>query len=149
MEEVDEEIEPLTTSSENILKVDPSDFVYDEVTDTIKPVDVKAFEVLVENHPSVHKLKRGDKRDDKIAGLKTKVLDTLKVKERRNRDLSCDSIKSDCSGWSMSSNRDKSTDSRGSVRCGSEEDLTLHAAKKPHKSRSPTIKPPTILVSKK
>ena len=92
LEEVDEEIEPLTTSSENILKVDPSDFVYDEVTDTIKPVDVKAFEVLVENHPYVYKLKRGDKRDDKIAGLKTKVLDTLKVKERRNRDLTASKV---------------------------------------------------------
>ena len=84
------------STDEDILKVDPSDFVYDESTDTIKPVNEDAFVELVENHPTVHKLRRGDKRDEKIAGLKTKVLDTLKVKERRNRDLSCESIKSDC-----------------------------------------------------
>ena len=84
---------------EDILKIDPSDLIYDENTDTVKPVDVKAFEELVEQHPSVHKLKRDDKHDEKIAGLKTKVLQTLKVKERRHRDLSSDSVKSDCSGW--------------------------------------------------
>ena len=98
LDEDDEDFESVEQLTDNILKVDPSDFVYDENTDTIKPIIVNAFENLVENHPSVHKLKRGDKRDEKVAGLKTKVLDTLKVKERRNRDLSTESINSDCSG---------------------------------------------------
>ena len=33
---------------EDILKIDPSDLIYDENTDTVKPVDVKAFEELVD-----------------------------------------------------------------------------------------------------
>ena len=43
----------------------------------------------------------------------------------------------------------KSTDSRGSVRCRSEDDLTEHAAKKPHHQSRLHIKPPKILVTKK
>ena len=132
---------------EDILNIDPSDFIYDENTDTVKPVDVKAFEELVEQHPSVHKLKRDDKCDEKIAGLKTKVLQTLKVKERRHRDLSSDSVKSDCSGWGG----DDNLENRGEVRprpISDDEDI-LQIAKKTIKQTRPILRPPKILISKK
>ena len=132
---------------EDVLNVDPANFTYDENTDTVKPVDEKAFEELVEQHPSVHKLKRDDKREEKIAGLKTKVLQTLKVKERKHTDLSCDSIKIDCSGWGGNEH----SDSRGEVRprppSGDEENL--ESAKKSHRQTRPLLRPPKILISKK
>ena len=133
---------------DNILKVNPVDFIYDEVTDTIKPLDTKVFEALVEDHPAVHKLRRGDKRDEKIAALKTKVLDTLKVTERRKRNLSCESISSDCPGWGLEDPNPARDQSRGSVRKRSEEENLPHVAKKPHHQSRPLLKPPKILVSK-
>ena len=142
-------------STDNTLKIDPNDFVYDETTDTVKPLNVNAFEELVEKHPSVHKLRRGDKRDEKIAGLKSKVLQTLKVTERKKRSLSCDSIKSGCSGWGVdevnldSKERDSSTDSRGKVRRRSEDEIHSKAAKKPHHQRKTILQPPKIVISKK
>ena len=54
--------------------MNPDDFVYDEKSDTIVPKNVAAFDTLVEQHSSVNKLKR----DEKVAKLKGKVLDTLK-----------------------------------------------------------------------
>ena len=74
-----------------VLKINPSEFEYDQNSDTVKPKNKKAFEKLIDQHPTVHTLKRGENRDRKVAGLKAKVLDTLKVAERKKRDLSCDS----------------------------------------------------------
>ena len=107
---------------------------------------------IVENHPSVHKLKRGDKREEKITGLKAKVLQTLKVTERKKRSLSCENIRSGCSGWGMeetSLNRDKSTDSRGSVRNRSEDEENPKAPKKLNQQKKPILNPPKILISQK
>ena len=56
----------------NVLKINPIDFDYDQSTDTVKPKNEKAFDNLVEQHPTVHTLERGDNRDKKIAGLKLK-----------------------------------------------------------------------------
>ena len=67
----------------NILKVNPDDFIYDDKNDTIVPKSLDDFDNLVEKHPSVNKLKRDNKREEKVAKLKGKVLDTLKVRERR------------------------------------------------------------------
>ena len=92
------------------INVDPDDFVYDAKNDTIVPKNVDAFENLVEHHPSLIKLKRDNKRDEKVAKLKGKVLDTLKVMERKKRDLSCDSVKSWTSDWGSTSDREKSSE---------------------------------------
>ena len=145
--EDEEEGDPVEDT--NILKVNPSQFVYDEQTDSVNPINSTAFDKLVESHPSVHKLRRGDKRDEKIAGLKSKVLDTLKVKERRKRDLSAESVKSECPGWDMdeTKHREKSTDSRGSVRPRSEDDHSIQVSKKLHHQARPPLKPPKILIS--
>ena len=109
----------------------------------VKPKNLKSFDDLVELHPTVHKLKRGASRDERIKNLKTKVLQTLKVKERRHRELSGESVKSNCS----TRDRAGSTDSRGSVRArfGSEEDLP-DPTKAQHQSRS-RIKLPKILLT--
>ena len=93
---LDDGLDPIVPENKNdeatFLKVDPDDFVYDAKNDTIVPKNVDAFENLVEHHPSLNKLKRDNKRDEKVAKLKGKVLDTLKVVERKKRDLSCDSV---------------------------------------------------------
>ena len=139
---------------EPTLEVNPADFVYDEKTDTVSPKNQKNFDDLVQLHPTVHKLKRGDTRDKKVENLKTKVLQTLKVVERRRRDLSCESVKSSCSLWDQdeqSKTRDLSTESRGSVRqrsSDSEEDLPK-SKKAQHQSRSRRcLQPPKILLTK-
>ena len=117
---------PVSDSIENILKVNPADFEYDEITDTVKL-----------------KLKRGAICDEKIVHLKSKVLQTLKLVERRKRDLSCESVKSTSSNWDVddtSRARDSSTVSRGCVRNRSESEDDLPDEKKTqHQSRSSAI----------
>jgi hypothetical protein len=106
-------------AAEDILKVNPEDFVYDADDDIMKPKDLEAFDQMVEKHPTVDKLKRDNKREGKVPNLKKKFLDTLKVEERKKRDLSCDSVKSDCSGWGqggVGSDREKSPGNRGETR---------------------------------
>ena len=138
-------------SEENILKVDPKDFQYDETSDTIIPLNIEAFEKLIEEHPSVHTLKRDDKRDGKVTKLKEKILDTLKLVERKKRDLSCESIGSDCSGWGHSgslSDREKSPDVRGETRLRSEDDEPVPDAKKSLRNSRSILRPPKIVISK-
>ena len=53
-----------------MLKVSPDDFDYDEKNDIMKPRN--AFDLMVEKHPSVDKLKRDNKREGKVANLKKK-----------------------------------------------------------------------------
>ena len=116
----------------------------------MKPLNVTTFEELVEKHPSVHKLKGGDKRDEKIAGLKAKVLQTVKATERKKRSLSCESIKSGCSGWGgdeANLDRDYSADRR--TRNRSEDESIPQVAKKPHRQGRPILQNPKILISKK
>ena len=72
------------------------------IDDKIIPKDHLAFDKFVETHPTVNKLKRDKTRDEKVASLKEKVLETLKVHEKKKRDISCDSVKSGCSGWDSS-----------------------------------------------
>ena len=130
---------------ENILKVDPNDFEYDELNDTMKPKNIEAFNSLVNKHPSVNKIRQDNKREQKIENLKEKVLDTLKVSERRGRDLSCESVRSGCSGWG---DRDRSTDSRGEVRPRSEDDEpSLTQPKKSYRKSRSLINPPKIVVT--
>ena len=155
-EDLDDDGEALEVDSgeptDNTLKVDPTDFVYDENSDTITPLNLNDFDELVEKHPSVNKLRRGDKRDEKVAGLKAKVLQTLKVTERKRRSLSYDSIKSDCSGWGGDENgleRDLSSGSRGSIRKRSEEESNPGGAKKSLKKSKLILKPPKIVITKK
>ena len=93
LEESTEEIIPV---EENVLKVNPDDFDYDEKNDIMKPRNAFAY---VEKHPSVDKLKRDNKREGKVANLKKKILDTLKVEEKKKRDLSVESVRSGCSDW--------------------------------------------------
>ena len=137
-------------TAEPALKIDPTDFDYDETNNTIKPKNKKAFESLIEHHPTVDKLRRGDKRDKKVAGLKAKVLDTLKVAERRKRNLSCDSVRSDCSGWGDENFRERelSTDSsQGRVRKRSEDDFADLEPKKSNRQTKPILLPPKIILS--
>ena len=132
------------------MKIDPSDFVYDEKADAIIPKDVKEFDKSIEHHPTVHKLKRGDKRDEKVAALKSKVLKTLKVKERKKRDLSCESVRSGCSGWDGDEDtrdRSSSVGSRGSVRPRSDDEDELQRAKKSAHQHQPILRPPKIILS--
>jgi hypothetical protein len=96
----DSKVDPTVEDNTNILKVNPADFDYDVDNDTMKPRNVEEFDNMVEKHPTVDKLKGDDKRESKVANLKKKILDTLKVEEKKKRDLSCESVKSDCSGWS-------------------------------------------------
>jgi hypothetical protein len=131
----------------NILKVDPADFDYDQKSDTIKPKNKKAFDKLVEQHPTVHTLRRGDNRDKKVAGLKAKVLDTLKVAERRKRDLSCESLKSECSGWGVDDNSRERCGSRGQVRPRSEDEESVMLAKKLNIQTKSLLQPPKIVLS--
>ena len=131
---------------ENNIKIDPNDFHYDVTSDTITPKNHEAFEKLVKEHPSVHTMKRDSKREIKIANLKKKILDTVKVQERRKRDISCESVRSDCSGWGRSNDsRDKSTDSRGEVRPRSEDEEPNNHAKK--RASRQVLKPPKIILS--
>ena len=135
----------------NILQVDPNDFDYDVASDTLKPRNLEAFEQMIEEHPSVHTLKRDDKREGKVANLKKKILDTLKVEERKKRDLSCDSVKSDCSGWGLGgagSDRDKSPGSRGETRHRSEDEEMESQVKKSMRKSRKILKPPKIVLSK-
>ena len=96
----DSKVDPTVEDNTNILKVNPADFDYDVDNDTMKPRNVEEFDNMVEKHHTVDKLKGDDKRESKVANLKKKILDTLKVEEKKKRDLSCESVKSDCSGWS-------------------------------------------------
>lgn len=152
-EDVSANLNQINPSDCNILKINPEDFEYDEDNDEMIPKNTEAFEKLVEMHPTVNKLKRDKHRDTKVANLKAKVLQTLKVNERKKRDLSCDSIRSGCLGWNQEtggSDRDASTDSRGKTRArsdDSDEDL-LHpkSDKQARKSRS-FLKPPKIILS--
>ena len=130
---------------EPVLKVNPADFDYDETSDTVKPKDTNAFDTLIEHHPTVHKLKRGDKRDKKVAGLKAKVLDTLKVAEKKKRHLSCDSVKSDCSGWGENDYKERNP-SRGRVRQRSEESKDQES-KKSKSLKKTVLLPPKIILS--
>ena len=149
LEDKDNELEE--NFVENSLTVNPDDFEYDEDTDLLKPKDQVAFDELLEKHPSVNKLKRDDKREQKIANLKKKVLNTLKVSVRKNRDLSCESIKSGCSGWGSgsSSDRDRSTNSRGDVRPRSDDEENASSLPKKSLRRSRShLHPPKIIISK-
>ena len=134
------------TNDDNILKVNPNDFEYDEENDVMKRKDQAAFDSMLDKHPSVNKLKRDNKRDQKIENLKEKVLITLKVSERKNRDLSCESVRSGCSGWG---DRDRSTDSRGEVRPRSDDEENEHQnlPKKERRSK-PLLNPSKIVITK-
>ena len=150
IEECEDPTEEQSKKEENILKVDPTDSDYDETTNTVKPKNSTAFEKMIDEHPTVNKLKRDNQRDKKVASLKAKVLDTLKVKERRNRDLSCESIKSDCSDWEwddQNRERTSSTGSRGKTRPRSEDDQGNADSKKPQNQRKPVLQPPKIILS--
>ena len=70
-------VEENMIEKENILKIDPNDFEYDAENDTINAKDLATFEKMIEEHPSVHTLRRDTKRDKKIANLKQKIFDTL------------------------------------------------------------------------
>ena len=131
----------------DILEINPEEFEYDLKSDTIKPRDKKAFDNLIEHHPTVNTLKRGENRDKKVAGLKAKVLDTLKVNERKKRNLSCDSVKSGCSGWESDSNhRDRSL-SRGKIRQRSDDETPHNEVKKPNRENKHVTLPPKIVLS--
>ena len=67
LEDKDNELEE--NFVENSLTVNPDDFEYDEDTDLLKPKDQVAFDELLDKHPSVNKLKRDNKREQKIANL--------------------------------------------------------------------------------
>ena len=106
---------------------------------------------MIEEHPSVHTLKRDNKRDGKVANLKKKILDTLKVEEKKKRDLSCDSIRSDCSGWGLGgagSDRERSPGSRGETRQRSEDEEPESQVKKSMRKSRTILKPPKIVLSK-
>ena len=135
---------------DNILKVNPEDFDYDEVNDIVKPRSAKAFDDLVEKHPSVDKLKRDNKRDMKVAELKKKILDTLRVEEKKKRDLSCESVRSGCSSWGnggAGSERDRSSDSRGEIRMRSDDENPGPKPKKSQRKTRSLLKPPKIVIS--
>ena len=88
----------------------------------------------------------------KVEKLKEKVLNTLKVSEKKKRDLSCESVRSGCSGWGpggSSSERDLSTDSRGEIRQRSEDEEFKEdqPSKSLRRSRS-LLQPPKIVISK-
>ena len=130
--------------------MNPNDFAYDEVNDIMKPRNVDAFNQMIEKHPLVDKLKRDKKREEKVTNLKKKVIATLKVKERRERDLSCDSVRSGCSGWGQgeaSSDREKSSE-RGETRHRSDDDDNGPLPKKTLKKSKPLLQPPKIVLSK-
>ena len=129
----------------NTLKINPDDFVYDAENDTVVPKNPKAFSDLVEQHPMVNKLKRDTKRNEKVEKLKGKVLDTLKVKERKDRSLSCESVKSGISDWGDTD----SMSERGSTRPRSDDSDTENPnPKKSSRKSRPAIKPPRIVMSK-
>ena len=130
-----------------VLKVDPAEFEYDQNSDTVEPKNKKAFEKLIDQHPTVHNLKKGDNCDRKVAGLKEKVLDTLKVAERRKRELSCDSLKSECSGWGVDDRSRDRSGSRGQIRARSDDDLSDLENKKPSSQMKPILQPPKIILS--
>ena len=138
-------------TEDSILNVNPGDFDYDEASDTVTPRNAKDFDNLIEEHPSVNTLKRDEKRDGKVANLKKKILDTLKVEERKNRDLSCDSVKSDCSGWGLggdNSDREKSPSIRGETRPRSEDEENGSKPNKSIRKSRPVLKAPKIVLFK-
>ena len=136
----------MTDVSENILNVDPNDFMYDETSGIVRPKSLEQFDQLIEKHPSVNKLRRDDKRDGKVANLKKKVLNTLKVDEQKKRDLSCDSIKSDCSAWGNDGNSD--TEIRGETRNRSDDETIEPDRKKQVRQSRQLLKPPKIVLTK-
>ena len=143
--EIVESNQNLQVAAENILKVNPNDFTYDAENDTMKPIDINAFDQLIEKHPAVNKLKRDSKRQVKINDLKKKVLDKLKVEEVRKRDISCDSIKSDCSAWG---DGQSDTETRGETRGRSDDDDSERTSKKKARQSRNLLKPPKIVLSK-
>ena len=149
-ESEEKNIDPTTqTDQDNILKVNPEDFDYDETNDIMKPRNLEAFNQMVEKHPSVDKLKRDQKREEKVTNLKKKILATLKVKNRRERDLSCDSVRSGCSGWGLggaSSDREQSSE-RGETRHRSDDDENEPESKKIVKRSKSLLQPPKIVLS--
>ena len=81
----------------------------------------------------------------KINDLKKKVLDKLKVEEVRKRDISCDSVKSDCSAWG---DGQSDTETRGETRGRSDDDeAEPNSMKKVRQSRN-LLKPPKIVLTK-
>ena len=136
----------------NILNVNPDDFEYDLQNDTVNAKNLEAFDKMIEEHPSVHTLKRDSKREKKIENLKKKIFDTLKVNERKKRDLSCDSVRSDCSGWDQggTSDGEKRSDSsnRGATRPRSDDDEKEPDRKKSMRNSRTVLKPPKIVISK-
>ena len=140
--------EPQENAPPENLLVNPEEFDYDPISDTIKPRDEKAFDNLVEQHPAVNTLKRGNNRDRKIAGLKAKVLDTLKVVERKKRDLSCESIESECAGWSQDENFRERSLSRGTIRARSDDEGQGKENKKQNREYKNLPIPPKIVISK-
>ena len=132
----------------NTLEVNPEDFEYDADHDKMVPKDNEAFEKMVDMHPAVNKLKRDAHRDEKVANLKKKVLETLKVNEKKKRDISCESVKSECLGWD--SGRSSSIDSRGKIRNRSDDSddggPQPKSEKQSRKSRS-LLKPPKIVLT--
>ena len=149
LEESTEEIIPV---EENVLKVNPDDFDYDEKNDIMKPRNPAAFDQMVEKHPSVDKLKRDNKREGKVANLKKKILDTLKVEEKKKRDLSVESVRSGCSDWGNDragcvNDREKSPASRGSTRARSDDEESAGKPKKSFRPSRSILKPPKIVLS--
>ena len=86
------------------------------------------------------------KHDGKVANLKKKVLNTLKVEEQRKRDLSCESIKSNCSGWGDDPNSDSEV--RGETRNRSDDDESEPDPKKQLRQSRKLLKPPKIVLTK-
>ena len=126
---------------------------YDEDNDQMIPKNKEAFEKLVEMHPTVNKLKRDVNRDEKVANLKAKVLETLKVNEKKKRDLSCESVKSGCLGWdsgAAESERRSADGSRSRTRnrSGNSDDESNQSkpSKQARKSRT-FLQPPKIILS--
>ena len=116
---------------------------------TMKPRNVEEFDNMVEKHHTVDKLKGDDKRESKVANLKKKILDTLKVEEKKKRDLSCESVKSDCSGWGQggaNSDRERSLDIRGEIRNRSEDEELEPKAKKTLRKSRQLLRPPKIIL---
>ena len=132
------------------LEINPGDFDYDAEKDEIIPKDHEAFNKFVETHPTVNKLKRDKTRDEKVASLKEKVLETLKVHEKKKRDISCESVQSGCSGWDSGGGRGISTESRGKVRNrsdDSDDDREKPKSDKQARKSRPYLKPPKIILT--
>ena len=106
---------------------------------------------MIEEHPSLNTLKRDDKREGKVANLKKKILDSLKVEERKRRDLCYESVKSDCSGWGQVgavSDRERSPGNRGEIRQRSDDEENATKPNKSSRKSREILKPPKIVFSK-